>query len=98
MAPAVRSLFSSRLDSFFDANIPSRGVLATICDSLHKYNLFHYFELWFREYFPTYSNWKRIVETKILEKEADNWFRFRSDHPSMRVAQTCLENSSPYQF
>ena len=48
MAPAVRSLFSSGLDSFFDANITSRGVLATICDSLHKYNLFHYLELWFR--------------------------------------------------
>ena len=42
MAPAVRSLFSSRLESFFDANITSRVVLATICDSLHKYNLFHY--------------------------------------------------------
>ena len=41
MAPAVRSLFSRRLDSFFDANITSRGVLATICDSLRKYNLFH---------------------------------------------------------
>ena len=36
MAPAVRSLSSSRLDSFFNANITSRGVLATICDSLHK--------------------------------------------------------------
>ena len=34
MAPAVRSLFSSRLDSFFDANITSGGVLATICDIL----------------------------------------------------------------
>ena len=99
MAPAVRSLFSSRLDSFFDANITSRSVLATICDSLYKYNLFHYLELWFREStFPTYSNWKTIVKTKILEKEADDWFRFCSDHPSMRVAQTCLENISPYQF
>ena len=99
MAPAVRSLFSSRLDSFFNANITSRGVLATICDSLHKYNLFHYLEVWFREsIFPTYSNWKTIVKTKILEKEADDWFRFCSDHPSMRVAQTCLENISPYQF
>ena len=99
MAPAVRSLFSSRLDSFFDANITSRGVLATICDSLHKYNLFHYLELWFREStFPTYSNWKTIVKTKILEKEANDWFRFCSDHPSMRVAQTCLESISPYQF
>ena len=87
MAPAVRSLFSSRLN----ANITSRGVLATICDSLHKYNLFHYLELWFREStFPTYSNWKTIVKTKILEKEADDWFRFCSDHPSMQVTQTCL--------
>ena len=98
MAPAVRSLFSSRLDSFFDANITSRGVLATICDSLHRYNLFHYLELWFRESTFPHSNWKAIVKTKILEKEADDWFRFCSDHPSMRVAQTCLENISPYQL
>ena len=99
MAPAVRCLFSSRLYSFFSANIRPLGVLATICDSLHKYNLFHYLELWFREsIFPTYSNWKIIVKTKILEKEADDWFRFCSDHPSMRVAQTCLENISSYQF
>ena len=78
MASAV--LFSSRLDSFFDANITSRGVLATICDSLHKYNLFHYLELYFRKsIFPTYSKWKTIVKTKILTKEADNWFRFCSD-------------------
>ena len=99
MAPAVTSLFSSRLDSFFDANITSWGVPATICDSLHKYNLFYYLELWFREStFPTCLNWKTIVKTKILEKEADDWFRFCSDHPSMRVAQTCPENISPYQF
>ena len=38
------------------------------------------------------------MKTKILEKETDDWFRFCSDHPSMRVAQTCLENISPYQF
>ena len=99
MTPAVGSLFWSRLDSFFNANITSRSVLATICDSLHKCNLFHYLELWFREsIFLTYSNWKTIVKTKILEKEADDWFRFCSDHPSMRVAQTCLENISSYQF
>ena len=62
-------------------------------------DLFHYLELWFREsIFPTYSNLKTIVKTKILENEADDWFRFCSDHPSMRVAQTCLENISPYQF
>ena len=54
MAPAVRHLFSSRFESFLDANITSRGVLATIYDSLHKYNLFHYLELCMvqRIYFP----------------------------------------------
>ena len=99
MAPAVRSLFSSRLESFFDANITSRGALVTICDSLQKYNLFHYLELLFREsIFHRYSNWKTIVKAEILEKEADDWFRFCSDNPSMRVAQTCLENISACQF
>ena len=95
-APRVLDLFSSRLASFLDANITTWGGLATICDSLHKYNLFHYHEVWFREStFPTYSNWKTIVKTKILE---DDWFRFCSDHPNMRVAQTCLKNISSYQF
>ena len=32
MAPVVRFLFSSRVDSFFDANITSQGVLPSICD------------------------------------------------------------------
>ena len=69
MAPAIRSLFSSKLDSFFNANITSWGVLAAVCDSLHKYNLFHYLELWFREsIFPTYSNWKTIMKAKSLKK------------------------------
>ena len=49
IAPVVRFLFSSRVDSFFDANITSRGVLPSICDSLYQYNLFHYLELWFSE-------------------------------------------------
>ena len=60
MATAVRSLFSRRLDSFFDVNITSRGVLVTICDSLHKFNLFHYLELWFREsIFSTYNRTRK---------------------------------------
>ena len=82
MAAVVRLLFSSRVDSFFDANITSRGVLPSICDSLYKYNLFHYLELWFSEsIFPTYTNWKTIVKTKILEKEVDNWNLFCIHHP-----------------
>ena len=34
----------------------------------------------------------------FLKKEADDWFSFRSDHPSMWVAQACLKNIPPYQF
>ena len=99
MAPVVRFLFSSRVESFFYANITSRGVLPSICDSLYKYNLFHCLELWLEEsIFPTYTNWKTIVKTKIFGKEADNWYLFCIHHPSMRVAQACLENIFPDQF
>ena len=57
MDPTVRSLFSSSPDGFSDANITSRRILPGICDSLHKYNLFRYLELWFREFtFPPYTN------------------------------------------
>ena len=59
IAPAARSLFSSRLDSVFDVNITSRGILTTICDSLHKYNLFHNLELWFRESFPPHNRTRK---------------------------------------
>ena len=70
MAPVVRFLFSSRVNSFFDATITSRGVLPSICDSLYKYNLFHYLELWFSEsIFPTYTNWKIIVKLKLSKKK-----------------------------
>ena len=73
MVRVVRFLLSSRVDSFLNANITSRRVLPSICDALYKYNLFHYLELWFSEsIFPTYTNWKTIVKTKLtLEKEVD---------------------------
>ena len=99
MASVVRLLFSSRVDSFFDASITSRGVLPSICGSLYKYNLFQYLKLWFNEcIFPTYSNWKTIVKTKILEKEVDDWYLFCIHHLRMRVAQAYLENISSDQF
>ena len=95
IVPVVRFLFSSRVDSFFDANITSRDVLPRIWDSLYKYNLIHYLELWFSEsIFPTYTSWKTIVKTEMLEKEADNWHLFCAHHLSIRVAQACLENIS----
>ena len=39
MAPVVRNLFQIRSQSYFDANIVSLGVLPSICDALHKYNV-----------------------------------------------------------
>ena len=99
MAPVVRFLFSSRVDSFSDANMTSRGVLPSIWDSLYKYNLFHYLELWFSEsIFPTYTNWKTTLKIKILGKEVHSWYLFCTHHPSMRVVQACLENIFPDEF
>ena len=99
MASAVKFPFSSRVDSFLYANIPSQGVLPSICDSLREYNIFHYPQLWFSEsILSAYMDWKTIVENKILEKESDDWFHFCTDYPSMRVAQACLKNIYLYQL
>ena len=70
MAPVVRNLFQIRSQSYFDANIVSLGVLPSICEALHKYGLFTYFDSWFSDSVsPTYSQWKSIVKTKIREFE-----------------------------
>ena len=56
MAPVVRNLFQIRSQSFFDPNIVSLGVLPSICEALHKYELFNYFESWFsNSVFPSYA-------------------------------------------
>ena len=44
MAPVVRNLFQIRSQSYFDANIVSLRVLPSICEALHKYGLFSYFD------------------------------------------------------
>ena len=71
MAPVVRNHFQIRSQSYFDANIVSLGVLPpSICEALHKYGLFSYFNSWFSDsVFPTYSQWKSIVKTKIRKLE-----------------------------
>ena len=59
MSPAVKNLFDSRTKSFFDSNITSLGVLPSIAEALHKYELFDYFENWHNSFiFPTYTRWK----------------------------------------
>ena len=70
MAQSVRSLFMSRAESHFDASVASMGVLPSIIEALNKYDLYHSFVSWFHDStFPTYSNWKRIVKTKVRNFE-----------------------------
>ena len=98
-APVVRSLFESRTQSYFDTNIASKGVLPSICEILHKYDLFGYFESWFSDStFPTYLTLKTIVMRKIHEFEEKAWNYFVCGHPNMQIAQACLENVSPHKF
>ena len=48
MTPALQRLFELRSKSLFDANIISLGVLPSICEALHKFELFLYFDEWFQ--------------------------------------------------
>ena len=99
MASAVRSLFVSRTNSYFDDNTPSLGVLPSICEVLRKYDLLNYFEKWFtNSTFPKYPTWKIIVNKKIREFEQHVWLNFANDHPNMHVAQACIDNISPVRF
>ena len=42
MSPAVKSLFNSKTKGFLDFDITSLGVLPSIAEALHKYELFDY--------------------------------------------------------
>ena len=99
MAPVVRNLFEIRSQSYFDANIISFGVLPVICEALHKYGLFSYFDSWFSDsVFPTYSQWKSNAKTKIREYEEYTWKNFVIVYPSYKLSKTCLDLVSPQMF
>ena len=97
MVPVVQKLFDTGApESFSDASIDSLGILPSTCDALKKYGPFSYFDQWFIDSsFPTYLTWKTIVYRKIREFEANEWDTFITDHPDLRVAQACLEKTSP---
>ena len=77
----------------------SLGVLPSICEALHKFDLFHYFDKWFQNsIFPTYTSWKLILKRKIKDYEENAWFSFVSDHPNFQMARACLANASPEKF
>ena len=99
MSPAVKSLFDSRAKSFFNSDITSLGVLPSIAEALHKYELFHYFENWHNSsIFPIYSYWEKIVRDKIFDFERHARDSFCESHPNVRAVQSCLENVSPFRF
>ena len=61
----VRNLLHYRVDSFFDESISFLGTLPSICEALHRYKIFDYFELWFHNStFPNNSSWKTIEKIK----------------------------------
>ena len=87
MEQSVTSLFMSRAESYFDASVTSVGVLPSITEALNKYDLFHFFVSWFRDStFPTYSNWKWIVKTKVRNFEDNAWADYYVNHPGMHIA------------
>ena len=99
MAPVVRNLFQIRCQNIFDPNIVSLGVLPSICEALHKYELFNYFESWFsNSVFPSYTQWKAVVKSKIKVFEENAWSAFVLEHPSFDFAKSCLELVPPKSF
>ena len=99
MNPALRRLFELRSESLFDANINSLGILTSICEALHKFDLFHYFDKWFQNsIFPTYASWNLTRKRKIKDYEENAWLSFVSDHPNFQMARSCLANVSPKTF
>ena len=99
LTPTVRNLFRYRVDSFFDENISSVGILPSICEALHRYELFDYFESWFHNStFPNYSSWKTIVKSKINKYEENAWIEYAQSHPNLEKARVCLENVPSFMF
>ena len=47
LTPTMRNLFHYRVDSIFDESISFSGILPSICEALHRYELFDHFESWF---------------------------------------------------
>ena len=84
MATAVKNMFRSRAESYFDSSISSTGVLPKICEALRKYGLSEYFKLWFAtSVFPVYSWWKTTVRRKVRENQNEVWSDFCLKHPDM---------------
>ena len=70
IAPAVKTSFDSRVNSYFNPDISSMEFFVHINESLCKSNLNTYVEDWHAtSIFPSYNEWKNIVYKKISEYE-----------------------------
>ena len=99
MAPVVKSLFLTRVESYFSSNYPSTGVLSSICDALRKYDLLQFLESWHSlSIFPSYTEWKSIVKSRIRMHESDIWDEYCIKHPGFLVAQAFFKNVTSDQF
>ena len=99
MAPVVKSLFLTRVESYFSGNYLSTGVISSICDALRKYDLLQFLESWHSlSIFPSYTEWKSIVKSRVRMHESDIWDEFCINHPGFLVAQAFFKNVTSDQF
>ena len=99
MAPVVKSLFLTRVESYFSSNYPSTGVISSFCDALRKYDLLQFLESWHSlSIFPSYTEWKSIVKSRVRMHESDIWDEFCIKHPGVLVAQAFYKNVTSDQF
>ena len=99
MTLLIKNLFHGRPKSFSDSDISSLGVLPSTAESLKKFDIFYYFETWYKNsIFPTYPNWKNIVRDNILHFETSAWHSYCDTHPEMQIASSCLTSVIPFHF
>ena len=95
----VKTLFRTRIESFYDEKISSIGVFSTIFEALSKHDLLIYLEEWRKTaIFPTYSVWKNLVKEHIILFEKNRWSDHFLNHPNMEISRLFLENMPPDTF
>ena len=95
----VKTLFRTRIESFYDEKISSIGVFSTSFEALSKHDLLIYLEEWRKTaIFPTYSVWKNLVKERIILFEKNRWSDLCLNQPNMEIARLFLENMPPDTF
>ena len=84
MTPVICILFEIRANSYFDTSTVLLGVLPSICEALHKYDLFNRFDSWYHDSsLQTYASRKNTAKCKIWKFEENS---FVLDHPNLSLA------------